>query len=58
MGMYAPQRKPYPALTIVPTADICPCVERKKFMTEDSAVPNSTRSTMSSMSRSTSDSVM
>ena len=34
--------KPYPALTIVPTADICPCDDRKKFIIEDNAVPNST----------------
>ena len=40
MGIYAPHIKPYPALTIVPTADACPSVERKKFTHEDRAVPN------------------
>ena len=43
MGIYAPQINPYAELTMLPTADICPCVERKKFTTDDRAVPKSTR---------------
>lgn len=35
---------PYPALTIVPIAEICPCVDKKKLIIEDNAVPNKTRS--------------
>ena len=41
-------------LITVPTAEICPCVERKKLMMEESAVPNSTSSKTSRQSRNTS----
>ena len=37
----------YPALMIVPTAEICPCVDKKKLIIEDNAVPNKTRSKIS-----------
>lgn len=47
IGIYAPQMKPYPALMIVPTAEICPCVDKKKLIIEDNAVPNKTSSKIS-----------
>ena len=43
--------KPYPALMIVPTAEICPCVDKKKLIIEDNAVPNKTRSKISNSSK-------
>lgn len=39
---------------MLPTAEICPCVDRKKLIIEDSAVPNSTSSAISKNSSSTS----
>ena len=58
MGIYAPQIKPYPALTIVPTAEPCPEVERGAFTREESAVPNKVRRNTSRIIRKTSDSDM
>ena len=34
-------------LTYVPTAEICPCVDKKKLIIEDNAVPNKTSSKIS-----------
>ena len=39
--------KPYVELTTVPTADICPCVDRKCVIIEESEVPKRTRNTVS-----------
>ena len=36
---------------IVPTAEICPCVDKKKLIIEDNAVPNKTRSKISNSSK-------
>ena len=39
---------------MVPTAEICPCVDRKKLIREESAVPNKTSRTTSNSSSATS----
>ena len=49
IGIYAPHRNPYPALTIVPTAEICPWVFKNKFIIEDKAVPNNTNKNISNI---------
>ena len=43
---------------MVPTAEICPWVDRKKLITDDKAVPNITKITTSSSSSNTSATVI
>ena len=54
MGIYAPHIKPYIELITLLTAEICACVDRKTFITDDNAVPKKTSVTTSRNSSITS----